>query len=191
MEPDQGGSPIVGALPPEILTARVINEIRNAMRGLRDGHHLQHVEFDKLTIPTTVIITLNNTPGPIWTGDAVSHSYEHRFLFEITENYPFQKPIVRWMTPIFHPNIMPPDEGGAVCTKLLDVWNIESNILRFIKGIETMLITPNPGNPFDTRTCTYAAEYFNKVGYEPPMIVSEEKEPTLRIIKEEDDGAAE
>jgi ubiquitin-conjugating enzyme E2 C len=190
MQPSPGANH--GALPPDILRSRVINEIRNAMRNLRADHHLQHVDFEELRIPTTVIVTMKNTPGPVWLGERVGHAYEHKFLFEITENYPFQKPIVRWMSPIFHPNIMPADEGGAVCTKLLDVWNIESNILRFIKGIETLLITPNPSNPFDTRTCTYAAEHFNKVGYTPPMIVSSsEPKPSLKIISNESEEKAE
>ncbi len=184
MQPNSGVGG--GALPPDILRMRVINEIKNAQRSLRDTHHLQHVEYDELQIPTTVIVTMKNSPGPIWLDDKVGHIYEHKFLFEITPNYPFQKPIVRWMSPIFHPNIMPPDEGGAVCTKLLDVWNVESNILRFIKGIETLLITPNPSNPFDTRTCTYSAQYFNNNGYTPPMIVSKQENPTLRIISDDE-----
>jgi ubiquitin-protein ligase len=115
-----------------------------------------------------------DSPGPIWHEDRVGHSFQHSFLFEITEDYPFQKPIVRWRTPIFHPNIMPPEEGGAVCTKLLDVWGSNCNILAFIRAVECLLVTPNPADPFHTRTCALATKHFTKIGYNPPSAMEEE-----------------
>lgn len=40
---------------------------------------------------------------------------EHRFSVYLHTDYPRLPPIVQWLTPIFHPNILPPDRHGAVC----------------------------------------------------------------------------
>lgn len=71
---------------------------------------------------------------------------------------------------------MPPEEGGYVCTKLLEEWKFKSNLVTFIKGIETLLANPNPKNPFGTDTCTRAAEYFNKNPYIIPKV---DKKPKI------------
>ena len=75
---------------------------------------------------------------------------------------------------------MPPEDGGYVCTKLLDKWTFNSNLIAFIKGIEVLLASPNPKSPFENDTCTRAAEYFNKHVYKPvekkrkrPIIIGE------------------
>lgn len=44
-------------------------------------------------------------------------SNEHRCEIELGANYPRESPRVRWLTPIFHPNIRPAD--GAVCLGVL------------------------------------------------------------------------
>ena len=113
---------------------------------------------------------MSKVPGPVWSGEKVSTTYNHEFMVTITDNYPYEKPIVRWRTDIFHPNIMPPKEDGHVCTKLLDTWNFSSNLLAFINGIESLLAEPNPGNPWGSKTCMEAARYFAKNEYRPPMI---------------------
>jgi ubiquitin-conjugating enzyme E2 C len=99
----------------------------------------------------------------------------------ITEDYPYEKPIIKWQTEIFHPNIMLPDDGGYVCTRLLDDWSFSSNLLSFIKGVESLLVNPNPGNPYGSDSCTRAAEYFNTHEYSPPVMVKRKNLP--RIVK--------
>lgn len=121
--------------------------------------------------PTTLIVTLNNIPGPVKLGDKVKHIYSHRLRIDITEEYPYQKPIVRWQSDIFHPNIVPPERGGWVCTKLLDNWDLSSNLLTIINGMESLLVKPNPKNPYKDDTTMRAALYFKKHPYKPPIIV--------------------
>lgn len=39
----------------------------------------------------------------------------HRFEAYLPMDYPRRAPLLRWLTPIFHPNILPPDRNGGVC----------------------------------------------------------------------------
>jgi len=76
---------------------------------------------------------------------------------------------------------MDPKDGGYVCTKLLQKWSFSSNLVSFIKGIESLLANPNPDNPYASESCTRAAEYFNRHHYAPPEIHLQ-KRRTIRII---------
>ena len=125
------------------------------------------------------MVTLVNTPGPIFDGDKIRTKYTHKLEVIVTDDYPFQTPIVRWRSKIFHPNIMIPDDGGYVCTRLLDDWSFGSNLLSFIKGIESLLANPNPDNPYESKGCTEAAEYFNKNKFVPPEINPQPRKPII------------
>jgi ubiquitin-protein ligase len=76
---------------------------------------------------------------------------------------------------------MPPGDGGYVCTKLLENWDFSSNLVTFIKGIESLLENPNPKNPFGNDTCTRAAAYFNRNKYVPPMVM-DQSDRRIRIV---------
>ncbi|MCD6512287.1 MAG: hypothetical protein J7K61_01615 [Thermoplasmata archaeon] len=164
-------------LPKDLLIKRVKNELAECQRIFK---HKFMINGELNKFPIEIMVTLVDSPGPVWSDRKVITRYEHKLKIIITEEYPFQTPIVRWRSNIFHPNIMPPEDGGYVCTKLLDRWNFHSNLVAFIKGIEVLLANPNPSNPFETDSCTRAAEYFNKYPYTPPQI--KRKKP--RILNE-------
>jgi len=132
-----------------------------------------------------VSITMIKTPGPIMHEQRIMHKYTHKLKIYITENYPYEKPIVRCQSEIFHPNIMIPDDGGYVCTRLLDDWCFSSNLMSFIKGLESLLTHPNPKNPYGSDSCTKAAEYFNKNPYKPPQILEAKKAPIIVGARDE------
>ncbi len=156
-------------LPKEILRQRLQNEIAACRRKLTHTIEVSDPTFSKF--PVTIKVTMKGVPGPVMRDGVLAHKWTHKFIIEITEDYPYHKPIIRWQSDIFHPNVMIPEDGGYVCTKLLDDWDFSSNLLSFFKGIESLLSNPNPGNPYGTDTCTRAAEYFNKHVYKPPEIV--------------------
>ena len=85
---------------------------------------------------------------------------EHTYKVMINEEYPHEKPRARWETPIFHPNIMPPEDGGYVCIKLLDKWSFGSTLLSFMKAVEHLVMNPNALNPFGSDICSEASEFF-------------------------------
>lgn len=171
-------------LPLDVLRVRVRNEIQMCQRELR--HHISVSDPTLTTFPVMVNVTLLRVPGPDWEEGRVVHRFVHRMAVIITEDYPLEKPIVKWMTPIFHPNIMSPDDGGYVCTKLLEKWDFGSNLAMFIRGIESLLVNPNPLNPFGNDTCTRAAAYFNRNKYQPPTVM-DQSDRRIRIVGVTDD----
>jgi ubiquitin-conjugating enzyme E2 C len=78
----------------------------------------------------------------------------------INEEYPYEKPRARWETPIFHPNIMPPEDGGYVCIKLLDKWSFGSTLLSFVKAVEHLVGNPNALNPFGMDLCIESSQFY-------------------------------
>jgi ubiquitin-conjugating enzyme E2 C len=135
-------------------------------------HRFDLEDEEMKAFPVRIDVTLVRIPGPIMRDNKIHHIYTHKFTLEITDEYPYQKPIVRWQSPIFHPNIMNPEEGGYVCTKLLDVWSFDSNLLAFIKGLESLISNPNPASPYASARCMEAARYFYEHPYKPPEIVT-------------------
>jgi hypothetical protein len=83
---------------------------------------------------------------------------------------------------------MLPEDGGHVCTKLLDTWNFQSNLLAFIQALESLLTNPNPLSPWGSKSCMAAAKYFHEHPYTPPAIVKTgDKGP--KILKPDDTEA--
>jgi ubiquitin-protein ligase len=157
-------------LPKDILVSRLRNELTQCSKYLKTSldtsdEKLEHypLEFD---------IELHDTPGPIWENGKVVNRYSHTFRIIISSSYPFEKPAVIWKTSVFHPNIMLPEDGGHVCTKLLSEWGFNSTLLSFIKGIEALLIAPNGESPFGTSSCTEAAAFFNSGTRSLPIVTT-------------------
>ncbi|MGB2582099.1 MAG: ubiquitin-conjugating enzyme E2 [Thermoplasmata archaeon] len=169
------------ALPKDVLRIRLKNEVEICQRELR--HHLSVSDSSLSSFPILINVTFLRVPGPSWEDGKVVHRFVHRMAVLITDEYPVEKPIVKWRTAIFHPNIMPPEDGGYVCTKLLENWDFSSTLLAFVRGVEWLLVNPNPSNPFGSDTCTRAAEYFNRNAYTPPASV-DQSDRRIRIIGE-------
>ena len=155
-------------LPLDILKRRVSQELALAKRKL---NHIIAIEGGEIeSFPVTLMVTLIRTPGPLWRNESLTHKNTHQFKVTITDSYPYEKPIVKWESEIFHPNVKIPEDGGDLCTRLLDGWGFQSNLLSFIKGIESLLTNPNPKSPWGTDSCTMAAQYFNTHEYESPDV---------------------
>ena len=103
-------------LPIDILRIRLKNEIQACQTELR--HHISVSDRSLSAFPILVNITLMRVPGPYLEGDRVIHRFVHKVAILITEQYPIEKPIVKWRTPIFHPNIHP--QAGKVCLGALE-----------------------------------------------------------------------
>lgn len=138
-------------------------------------HEIKIDKPDFADFPVTLEVTMSRVPGPVVKMNRVTHRWKHVFTMRITDEYPYKKPIVRWHTEIFHPNIMLPLDGGYVCTKLLDTWDFQSNLLSFIQAVESLLSNPNPRSPYGSESCMNAARYFIDNDYNPPGIVSSTK----------------
>ena len=169
-------------LPKEVLIDRVLNELMVCKRKFKHNFFIMNKSLKEL--PIEIEVEMFNTPAPVKHAGKVEIMYEHKFRLFITEDYPYRKPNVRWETSIFHPNIMDPEDGGYVCTNILASWTFKSNLMKFIKGIESLLSNPNPDNPFETPSCEQATDYFKRYDFKPPEIVESKKRMPKIVIED-------
>ncbi|XP_012711835.2 ubiquitin-conjugating enzyme E2 T [Fundulus heteroclitus] len=68
---------------------------------------------------------------------------------KIPERYPFEPPNIRFLTPIYHPNI---DNSGRICHDALKLppkgaWRPSLNISTVLTSIQLLMAEPNPDDP--------------------------------------------
>lgn len=145
-------------LPKPILIKRINNELADCSKYLETG--IPRIPESSDEFPVRIVISIRNVPAYMKEGDEIRQISDHRFVLILSEEYGYRKPEARWQTPIFHPNIMPPEEGGYVCLKTADSWQFGSTLLSFIKSVEQLVTCPNPKNPFGAGSCMEASRYF-------------------------------
>ncbi len=153
-------------LPGPVLIKRINNEISsyNQQRGV----DVPEVPTDA-SFPLEITINLKNQPAYATEERMIKN---HTCTIIVSEDYPFRKPDARWKTPIYHPNIMNPEDGGYVCIKTLDTWEFNSTLTSFIKSLEYMVANPNPYNPFGTKSCIDSARFFSDNTAETDMTIN-------------------
>ncbi|XP_058031915.1 ubiquitin-conjugating enzyme E2 T [Ahaetulla prasina] len=67
----------------------------------------------------------------------------------VPERYPFEPPKMRFLTPIYHPNI---DSAGRICLDVLRLppkgaWRPSLNIATLLTSIQILMNEPNPDDP--------------------------------------------
>nr|XP_048286790.1 ubiquitin-conjugating enzyme E2 T isoform X2 [Myodes glareolus] len=67
----------------------------------------------------------------------------------VPERYPFEPPQIRFLTPIYHPNI---DSSGRICLDILKLppkgaWRPSLNIATVLASIQLLMAEPNPDDP--------------------------------------------
>jgi len=144
-------------LPREVLLRRINAELEACSKYLKT--EIPPI-MDNRPFPIEITMTLRNIPAYRLDGDEIEHITDHTMVVIIDEEYGFRKPTIRWKTPIFHPNIMMPADGGYICLMTLDKWEFSSQLISVVKGVEQLIISPNPKSPFGTDSCMSASEYF-------------------------------
>ena len=64
----------------------------------------------------------------------------------VPDRYPFEPPKIRFMTPIYHPNI---DDGGRICLDTLNMppkgsWKPAVNLSTVLASVQQLVADPNP-----------------------------------------------
>ncbi|XP_051004195.1 ubiquitin-conjugating enzyme E2 T [Acomys russatus] len=83
----------------------------------------------------------------------------------IPERYPFEPPQVRFLTPIYHPNI---DSSGRICLDILKLppkgaWRPCLNIATVLTSIQLLMAEPNPDDPL---MADISSEFkYNKIAF--------------------------
>ncbi|KAI8433117.1 hypothetical protein MSG28_013967 [Choristoneura fumiferana] len=72
-----------------------------------------------------------------------------KLTITIPEKYPFEPPLVKFVTPVYHPNI---DKGGRICMDLLKMppkgaWTPTITLDTLLITLQTLLANPNPDDP--------------------------------------------
>ena len=144
-------------LPRNVLLRRITNELQSC-----SGYIGCDINFDpmKVDFPVEITVRMMNVPAYAKTDGNIVPINEHTYKLSINEEYPFEKPRAKWETPIFHPNILPPEDGGFLCIKLLDKWSFGSTLLSFMKAVEHLVANPNASNPFGADMCAEASDFF-------------------------------
>jgi ubiquitin-protein ligase len=151
-------------LPAELLKMKLRDVIDKCQDYLDEGIIIVETTYEN-QIPISITISIHNHPAPISLNDRKDgfvYGTVHSFKITFSRSFPYQPPAVQWLTPIYHPNIAPPSEGGRVCLKAIDNWQFEFDLTGLIKSIVRLLAQPNPASPLDTLSCTEAAEVMNK-----------------------------
>ncbi|XP_072044997.1 ubiquitin-conjugating enzyme E2 T-like isoform X2 [Amphiura filiformis] len=68
---------------------------------------------------------------------------------QVPERYPFEPPKMRFVTPIYHPNI---DTAGRICLDILKMppsgsWKPSLNISTVLTSLQLLMAEPNPDDP--------------------------------------------
>ncbi len=153
-------------LPFAILRRRLANEIQKCARQL--PHKIEVTDPTISQFPLRLSVTLVDSPGPVLDNDRIRSRFTHHCDLYISRDYPYEKPRVVWRTPIFHPNITMPEDGGYFCSGLLDDIGFNFDLYHFIRAVESLISNPNPYSPWDTVSCLKASLYFHEHPYEPP-----------------------
>lgn len=80
-------------------------------------------------------------------GPKDSPYYGGNFTLEVTfpPNYPFEALKIKFLTPIYHPNI---SSYGDICIDILkDKWTAALTLAKTILSLSSLLVEPNPHDP--------------------------------------------
>ncbi|XP_070112025.1 ubiquitin-conjugating enzyme E2 T isoform X2 [Equus caballus] len=85
-------------------------------------------------------------PAGVKEGDARPAGVKER---RSSRRYPFEPPQIRFLTPIYHPNI---DSAGRICLDVLKLppkgaWRPSLNIATVLTSIQLLMSEPNPDDP--------------------------------------------
>ena len=138
--------------------ALLLRRLRNDLTALSEGLWMEVPEIpDDASFPLEIRLAVGGTEGY---SAPDTKAPDQEFSLIVGEDFPYERPKVRWESPIFHPNIMPPSEGGLVCVMALDNWTFDSDLLSFVRSLTDLINNPNPHDPLRTPTCDTAAEWF-------------------------------
>ncbi|MGD2251255.1 MAG: ubiquitin-conjugating enzyme E2 [Candidatus Methanofastidiosia archaeon] len=145
------------------------------------------------------IVTINaNGFEPSSTGNTPKQCDMHKVQIDVSRKYPFEVPRAKWLTSIFHPNIVPPppDGNGQICMEMLNVGNVR-NLAELAKGFVVLVKNPNPDSPMPHPMCYEAKKFFKKnpditKQMEGPRIITSDQNQSTgtgpRIISGSGDG---
>jgi len=110
---------------------------------------------------------LGKIKGPV---DSVYEGLAFKMSLQFPENYPYEAPTIKFVSPCFHPNV---DTKGNICLDTLkERWSSCNSVLSILLSIQSLLQDPNNDSPLNTQ----AASLWNKPQEYKKMLVETCKE---------------
>lgn len=81
--------------------------------------------------------------------DTVYNGHKYRLQLEFPNSYPYAAPVVKFLTPCFHPNV---DLSGSICLDILkDKWSALYDVRTILLSIQSLLGEPNNDSPLNAQ----------------------------------------
>lgn len=104
------------------------------------------------------------------TTETVYDGLEYKLSMKFPPDYPMSPPTVKFVTPIFHPNV---DTHGNICLDILkDKWSAAYSVKTLLLSLQSLLGEPNCDSPLNT----HAAQLWDD--QEKYLVVLKEKYAT-------------
>jgi ubiquitin-protein ligase len=90
------------------------------LRGMEQLAEQGQLTFRTEGNPPQTYHVMLSAPGLAPAAGGLTVRNLHRFDLYLHREYPRRPPIVTWLTPVFHPNLLGPERNGGVC---IGSWN--------------------------------------------------------------------
>src|SRR2546421_8990580 len=100
----------------------------------------------------------------------------HRCALYLHLDYPRRPPVVTWLTPVFHPNLLPPDRNGGVC---IGSWSAAESLADLCLRLRDLVSyrTLNPTDALDHEAGAWASRHEVRPGADLAELVELPLEP--------------
>lgn len=105
----------------------------------------------------------------------------HRCDVYLHLDYPRRPPVVTWLTPIWHPNLLPPERNGGVC---IGAWSPSESLADLCRRLSDMVAyrALNPDDALDPEAASWARENNIRPGEDVTVLASRASLPPASFV---------
>ena len=85
--------------------------------------------------------TIKGSSGTVYAG------MEYKLKLKFPSTYPYNPPVITFITPCFHPNV---DNAGNICLDILkEKWSAAYSVVTILLSLQSLLGEPNNASPLN------------------------------------------